>query len=201
MSRIAVVLLSCAAVFAVSACAGHAKKRELELGKIGEWLPGQYDTSAQVDADLNSGAVEVHPAMQINLVPVWARFVGDQVLYVEQADTRSGRRIVLQQLYSFEKSSDEKTIIQHVYDFKEPQRWSAGDSDPEIFKSLVPDDLKGNAPCDLVWTLEGDIFKGTAGRKGCPIRKMEFDGLELRIDAVGRPAGDWLRFRRVGAED
>ena len=110
MSRLSAVPLAVVLAFVLAACATQGKRRDLELGKIGEWLPGQYDNTVQVDADLK-GAGEVHAAMEINLVPVWARFIGDQVLYVEQVDTRSGRKVVSQQLYSFEKSSDEKAIV------------------------------------------------------------------------------------------
>lgn len=193
-------LLPVIALTALAACATQGKLREADLGRIADWLPGQYSNAAQVDADLRSAA-DVHPALQINVLPVMAPFIGDLVLYVEQIDTANRQRIVSQQLYLFEKTVDGKGIVQRIFDFKEPQRWASGHLRADIFKSVVKDDLTTSAACDLGWTYAEQQFVGVAGRKGCPIRRMEFDGLDLKIEPAGRPAGDYLRFKRIGAQE
>lgn len=186
--------------FLLAACANQGKVRERELSQMGDWLPGEYDNSDQVDEDLKAAAGAPHPSLEMSIVPVFAPFIGDLVVYAEMTDTGSGRRVVSQKLYRFDKSDDEKLIMQRVYDFKEPQRWTRGLTNPEIFRSLVLDDMTATSACDLRWKQDGENFIGTAGRKGCGIREMSFDGLELKIETSGRAAGDVLRFRRVGAE-
>ncbi len=195
MSRMHFVLAFCAVLVA---CANHGKLRDIELGRIGEWLPGEYDNAAQVDADLQAVAVSRHESLRLNLVPVAAPFLGQSVLFVETLDAGSGR-VVSAQLFRFEKSDDEKAIVQRTFDFKEPRRWAGGIARPDIFKSLLPDDVTATPACDLAWAFDGEWFTGAAGRKGCPIRRMEFDGLELKIEQAGRPAEDFFLFRRTGA--
>lgn len=186
---------------ALMACANQSKIRDRELSQMGDWLPGQYDNSAQVDEDLQQGVEKIHPALEMNVVPVFAPFIGDLVVYAEMVDTKISRRVVSQKLYRFDKSNDEKFVAQRVFDFKEPARWTRGTTHPEIFRSLVLDDMTATSACDLKWREEGEKFIGTAGRKGCGIREMSFDGLELNIEQSGRAAGDVLRFRRVGVEE
>jgi hypothetical protein len=200
MFRMHFILVFVAAVVAtLAACASQGKLRDVELGRIGDWLPGEYDNAAQVEADLLAAADPVHESLRMNLVPVSAPFLGKSVLYVEMLDAGSGR-VLSAQLYRFEKSADDKGIVQRTFDFKEPQRWAGGLGRADIFKSLLPDDVTATTACDLAWIFDGEWFTGVAGRKGCPIRRMEFDGLELKIEQAGRAAGDLYLFRRTGAE-
>jgi len=181
------------------ACANHGKLRDIELARIGEWLPGEYDNSAQVHEDLAAGKSGQSPSLRLNIVPLSAPFIGRTVLFVQTIDATDGR-VLSQQLFRFEKSADEKSIVQRTFEFKEPRRWSGGAAQTEIFASLMGEDVTATPACDLVWTFDGEWFTGVAGRKGCPVRSLEFDGLELKIDQAGRPAGDVIRYRRVGAD-
>jgi hypothetical protein len=185
----------------LAACASKGKEREIELEKVAEWLPGDYDNTGQVEEDLKA-LTDVHPSTVVKVVPVWARFVGDRALYVERIETRNGMRsIASRHLYSFEKSTDEKTLVQTTFEFKDPDRWAGAATRPDIFKSLLMDDVTATTACNLLWTFDGKLFTGIAGRKGCTIRRMEFDGLWLRMELSGTPAGDMLRLKRTGAEE
>ncbi len=185
---------------ALAACANQGRVRERELTRIGDWLPGQYNNTAQVDEELQKAVANPHPPVEVTILPILAPFIGEMVLFVQTIDTSGRRHIVSEQLYRFDKTPDGKGIVQRVFDFKEPQRWTRGGERPDIFKSLVADDITATPACDLGWVMEKDTFKGTAGRKGCGIRRMSFDGVELNIEQAGRPAGDVLQLRRIGAE-
>jgi hypothetical protein len=53
------------------------------------------------------------------------------------------------------------------YDFKEPQRWASGHDRPDIFKSVVPDDLSSASGCELKWDFVDDNFTGHSSAANC----------------------------------
>ena len=150
-----------------SGCGGNKALREEELARIADWLPGTYDNRAQVDDDLKRNVVDVHAPIELTIVAVASPIIGRDVYYVQQNDAMNPRRVVEQQLYSFEKSADDKAIAQTIYTFKEPERWVRGHDRPDIFKSLVPDDLSAASGCELKWEFKEDRFTGHSSAVSC----------------------------------
>jgi hypothetical protein len=150
-----------------SGCGGNAALREEELARIADWLPGTYDNRAQVDDDLKRNIVDVHAPIELNIVAADSPIVGHDVYYVQQNDAMNPRRVLSQQLYSFEKSADDKAIAHTIYTFKEPERWVHGHDRPDIFKSLVPDDLSAATGCELKWEFKEERFTGHSSAVSC----------------------------------
>ncbi|HKE43715.1 MAG TPA: chromophore lyase CpcT/CpeT [Steroidobacteraceae bacterium] len=165
MNKSAILLIS-ASVLA-GGCTTNASLREADLGRIAEWLPGSYDNRAQVDADLAKNVMDVHAPIALDIVSVSAVIMGKDVYYVQQTDAMNPRRMISQQLYSFEATSDNKSIAQTIYNFKEPERWASGHDRPDIFKSVVPDDLSSTSGCELKWDFVDGHFTGHSSAASC----------------------------------
>lgn len=165
MNRAAVLLIG-TAVLACS-CANNKALREADLGRIAEWLPGAYDNRAQVDSDLAHNVTDVHAPIALDIVAVEANIIGKQTYYVQQSDAMNPQHVLSQQLYSFEKTSDDQAIAQTIYNFKEPDRWVRGHDRPDIFKSIVPDDLSSTSGCELKWEFVDDRFNGHSSAASC----------------------------------
>lgn len=150
-----------------SGCGGDKALREEELARIADWLPGTYDNRAQVDDDLKRNVVDVHAPIELTIVAVAAPIIGRDIYYVQQNDAMNPRRVLEQQLYSFEKSADDKAIAQTIYTFKEPDRWVRGHDRPDIFKSLVTDDLSAASGCELKWEFKDERFTAQSSAVSC----------------------------------
>ena len=135
--------------------------------RIADWLPGTYDNRAQVDDDLKRNIVDVHAPIELNIVPAASPIIGTDIYYVQQNDAMNPRRVLSQQLYSFEKSADDKAIAHTIYTFKEPERWVRGHDQPDIFKSLVRDDLSAATGCELKWEFKQERFTGHSSAVSC----------------------------------
>ncbi|HZF26363.1 MAG TPA: chromophore lyase CpcT/CpeT [Steroidobacteraceae bacterium] len=165
MNKVALLLIG-AAVLACG-CANNEKLREADLARLAEWLPGAYDNRAQVDSDLAKSVMDVHAPIALDVVAVSAQIIGEELYYVQQSDATNPRRVISQQLYSFEKTSDNKAIAHTIYNFKEPDRWASGHDRPDIFKSLVPDDLSSTSGCELKWEFAENRFTASSSAASC----------------------------------
>jgi hypothetical protein len=183
-------LLLTAVCLLAGGCTTNDTLRQADLDRIAEWLPGTYDNRAQVEADLAKNVADVHAPIQLDIVSVSAVIIGKDTYFVQRSDAMNPRRVLSAQLYSFEKTSDNKAIAQTIYDFKEADRWSSGHDRPDIFKSVVPDDLSSTSGCELKWDFVDGHF--TAHSSGASCRgvgaggrrtevKIELTATELRL--------------------
>jgi hypothetical protein len=142
--RIVVTPILIAAALAVSAA--QPKKEEVMLGQLVAMLGGSYDNIAQ------SRASSDHPALKLMVVPVDAPGVGEHVFYVQEMAADDARRVLAQRLYVLDLVPKREQAIMTQLDFKEPSRWRDGHMKRELFRALVPEDLRIRAGCELMWS-------------------------------------------------
>jgi hypothetical protein len=155
------------------ACTTEKKLREEDLSRLRSWYPGVYSNLAQVEADMANGIADVREPVTMLIVPVAAMATGDTVFYVEQADAMNPRRVLSQRLHRFEKGPENLTLVQTILTLKQPERWLGGAQQPDLFKSIRPDDVQAGPGCALSWTYAQAKFVAT-----CP----------LATNATGEPA-------------
>jgi hypothetical protein len=176
----------CAALVSLAACTAEKKLREAELASIEHWLPGVYDNAIQIQDD----SVATHEPTDLVIVRVSSMMIGKVVFYEQQFATGNPRRVLQQRLHRFEVSEDGKQITHSMLSLREPARWTTGYQRPEIFKSLMPDDVTpGN--CPLEWKKEEGKFIGTnsgpcrantsSGRPALLQTRLELTELELTV--------------------
>jgi hypothetical protein len=152
----------------LEACAQQPKREEVMLGELVETLAGSYDNIAQ------SRASSDHPALRMMIVPVQAPGVGDHVFYVQEMAADDARRVLAQRLYVLNGVPGREQAILTQLDFSEPLRWRDGHLKRDLFRSLLMQDLRVRAGCDLLLTRKvpekgagkaqaGGGFVGTTG--------------------------------------
>ena len=147
-------------IAAVCAAAGSAKEEQF-LSQLTATLPGSYDNLAQSRVD---GAD--HPPLRLMIVPVQAPLVGDHVYYVQEMAADDLRRVLSQRLYVINSVPKKQQAVLTQLDFKEPLRWRDGYRTPELFRSLLTEDLRARPGCDMLWERDGKNFKASVG-SGC----------------------------------
>lgn len=206
-----VLLVSCVvAAIALSGCERLDKLRKQDLERLRSWYPGEYSNVAQVEADMANGVADVREPVTIVIVPVAALAMGETVFYVQQSDAMNPQRILSQRLHRFEKGPEDVNILQTILTLKQPERWLGGDQQPDLFKSIRPDDVLAGPGCALAWTFENDKFTAICPvaptATAAPAAHVELTPTELKLatlsfngkprDVPSRSSDPMYRFER-----
>jgi CpeT/CpcT family protein DUF1001 len=216
------LLLSAAVVSSLFACAARrqTKEQELNLVQMMRWLPGTYSNVAQHEADVKAGKPP-HEALAIAIVPIDSPIMGPHAFYLQEMAADDPRRVMLQQVLSFELT-DQGKIKESVATLVEPRRWRDGHLNPELFTAMVVEDLVPLSGCDLFWTRSSEGFVGADEPLRChtashtseaaartqflaELRSTEFWLAEQSYDASGglmrgRADDPMYRFRKGSSE-
>lgn len=152
------------AAMGLAGCASQDKLRQAELATLAAALPGTYDNAAQAREDVASGAAAPHAGLRLMITEIYAPVVGARVFHVRETSLDDPRRLVMQRIWTLSLSPD-KRLTQGVMALAEPERWRTGD--PELFRSLLPQDLRPLAGCELYWTATAAGFSGQNQHASC----------------------------------
>jgi CpeT/CpcT family (DUF1001) len=140
-------------------------KPEEELQELMQWFPGHYDNTAQVQADIHQNVQPPHDALAIDIVAIDAPMVGDHVFYLQETAADDPRRVTSQRVIAF--GVVKKDIVQTVWTLAEPRRWRDGQRNPDLFKSMMTQDVNSTKGCSLRWKRDGAKFVGADEPKTC----------------------------------
>ena len=211
-------LLALAATgLAVAGCVDKEDVHHEELLELIVSLAGQYDNAAQVQADVKNGVHPAHDALALRIIPIDAPVMGKHAFYVQESAADDPRRVMVQRIWSFDYSA--KGIVQTVATLTEPMRWRNIESDPDVVRSMMANDISTQHGCDLKWSKSGGKFIGLNDPKHCRSSsratgnvfiqtRIELDSSELAIGEIatdvagqkvqGRADDAYYRFRRQG---
>jgi hypothetical protein len=160
VSRLAAGLLLCA-LAALGGCATKADLRQSELTDLSLVLPGLYNNPKQVLLILN----------------VFSPLLKGNILYVRESDAADSRRVYSERIWSLDVSGSGH-IVATLYAFDQPERWRDGAENPELFRSLLQQDLRPLPGCDLIWEKSPRGYSATSASPRCPQSwKLEGDQL------------------------
>jgi hypothetical protein len=175
--------------FALTGCAAHQgnKRNEVLLEDMQKRLPGRYDNAAQARSDTQAGVREPHESLNLLIAPANAALVGKIAYYVRETASDDPRRVLSQRIWVLGHAEDLHTKVQlveqHIYLFKEPQRWVHVGDDPELLQSLLPEDLQQLPGCELIWFRRDEVYEAHRKVENCsPAAKSEGLLLEQRIE-------------------
>jgi len=175
LGRPAVVTVLGSLIFALSASAGAGEKPEMVLQELAQMLPGHYENTAQVQAEVAHGSQAPHEALALDIVPIEAIMIGDNVFYVQESVAGDPNRILGQKIVMF--GVVKKDIVQTDYALAEPHRWRNGQLNPDLFKGLMVQDVRTNKGCSLRWKREDDKLVGANDPKTCHARASGAGGM------------------------
>jgi hypothetical protein len=202
------------AALVLAACGGAQAQRQGELAELGRLLPGVYDNLEQVGgrgADQDTSL----PALRVAIVPIYAPLVGKDIFYLQEMAADDPRRVTAQRILSLEVTVKGE-LLQGLFALAEPNRWRDGHERIDLFKSLLPNDLRLAEGCDVAWRRSGKGFEGSNTPATCRVNRrtsgdivrqesrveLDADGIAFAdtfIDSAGvrEPASPrWYRFRR-----
>lgn len=197
----------------LAACASQPARDEVFMARLVATLPGSYDNLAQ---SRQGGG---HAALRLVIAPVQAPQVADHVYYVQEMAAEDARRVLAQRLFVLHPVEGSERALLVQADFAEASRWRDGHQNRDLFKSLLPEDLRVRTGCDLLIVPAAEGPGYTASGSGtCRIaapgsgetlrveQRLEFDAdglalFEQQRDAAGvlvsgGAADPWYRFAR-----
>jgi CpeT/CpcT family (DUF1001) len=203
---------------ALAGCAGSKEpKPDVELQELIQLLPGHYDNTAQVQSDIAKGVNPPHEALVLDIVPIDAVMIGENVFYVQEGIAGDPRRVLGQKLMVF--GVVKKDVVQTDFALADPHRWRNGQLNPELFKGIMTQDVHSTKGCSLRWKrVEGKLVganepktcHGRAGGAGgiaqieskAELGPEEYATSELAFDkpghlAQGREDDPFYRFRKA----
>ena len=145
--------------------AGAGEKAEEVLQELVQTFPGHYDNTAQVQDEIARGAQPLHEAVVLDIVPIEAIMLGDNVFYVQESIAGDPNRVLGQKIVMF--GVVRKDVVETNFALAEPQRWRNGHLNPDLFKGLMVQDVRTIKGCSLRWkSVEGKLV-GANDPKTC----------------------------------
>jgi len=150
-------------MLAVPAMAADSKKKEAaEFAELLHGLPGDYDNLMQTEDEAGGQ----HAAVALSIKPLDVQTLGRLVMLVRETAANDKRRVLALRIWILERDKEHR-IVQRVYLFKEPQRWTQSSDDLVVFQSLLPDDLQQLAGCELLWFKTPTGFAASTRPNAC----------------------------------
>jgi hypothetical protein len=82
---------------------------------------------------------------ELTIVPVRARMVTDEAVYVERRDGNG----VFGRLLNLEVGADGRKVVQRALTFTQEGQWRNLREQPELFTALLPKDVRPAGTCDI----------------------------------------------------
>jgi len=192
--------LVCGALLALGGCAGGGRNKpdkltEQDMLLMLTLLPGRYDNSAQAEADARNNVHPAHEAVVLVITHVYTPRLGHYVYYAQESAADNPLRILAQRMWSFEFTED-RSILETLYELNEPTRWRDGYLNKDLFTSVQMEDVQPEA-CRLTWKKKGDGFVATHDPKFCPTAGGSEAAPEMELTTGALSAGDY-KFVRKG---
>lgn len=203
----------------VDCAAAKEPKAEVEILELVQMFPGHWDNSAQVQEESARG-VRPHEALVLDIVPIEAIMLGDNVFYVQESVAGDPNRVLGQKVVMFGVVKGK--IVQTDFALNEPHRWRNGQNNPDLFKGIMTQDVRSIKGCSLRWKrAESGNFEGANEAKTCHNRVVgvgvaaiqlkaelgptEYATSEQAVDKSGHPTGapqgdPFYRFRRLSRD-
>jgi hypothetical protein len=179
-------LAHAAVALTLCACMGgnNQKVHEAELTQLLAVFPGNYDNTAQAEADARTGVRPAHEAVALSITHVFAPRLGHYAYYAQESAADDPRRVLSQKMYSFEVDP-KRGIVETTYQLIEPLRWRDGQLNKDLFTSMMTSDVQPEG-CQLLWKKKDAGFVATHDAKVCPdtgnaVPLAEFNGGVLTI--------------------
>ncbi len=141
-------------------------------------LSGRFATDAQGQTDADAGDAS-RVAVQRVVLPVRAGFIGDTVFYVQESVPGDARRVLSQQLWLLEALPGSTLLVTSPIAFNEPLRWRDGARSPELFRSILPQDVKAVVGCEIAWRKVAAGFDGATDPARC---RLSVDGVLVHVE-------------------
>jgi hypothetical protein len=126
--------LAASAGLLVPSGSARAARKPPVLNGVLQWLPGRFESERA----------------ELTIVPVYAPRAGAHVFYLRVGAFEALDEALSQSLLAATPGRRSRCMLQ-AWRLLEPRRWRDGHLSPDLFKSLVPDDLAPGPTVALDW--------------------------------------------------
>src|SRR5882724_11627784 len=183
-ATVATTVATVCTALALGGCASTQEKPDVAIQELVLMFPGHYDNTAQVEADLAHGVQPPHEALALDIVPIEAIMLGENVFYVQESIAGDPKRVLGQKVVMF--GVVKKKIVQTDFALAEPHRWRNGQYNPDLFNGIMTQDVRSIKGCSLGWKrADSGIFEGANEAKTCHNRAVGGSGvapIDLRAE-------------------
>ena len=135
-----------------------AEQASLRADKVYQLLQGHFDSSEQAAEDPN------YFEISLKMCPVDAPWLGERVLYVEQAVSTRLNEPYRQRLYVI--APLDKDVVSRVFELANPEEF-IGLCNTETLKVVAEGDASIKSGCEVYLAEQGEGFLGGTAGKGC----------------------------------
>lgn len=164
----------------LAGCPIPSQRRDVELHELLALYAGNYDTIAQT-RELNAKGDSQHEALLLSIVAVDAPLIGDNVYYVQESVASDPRRVISQELVSLQVAAGEPVLAEAQLTLTEPTRWRDAGTSPQVFRSLIAQDVRVQNGCEITWHKVSGGFDGATDVAHCRTSSRA-TGEALRVD-------------------
>ncbi len=143
-----------------------------DIDSLEKLWSGLHDSSEQVvvsaETGINAWPQSSDRRVRAVVEPVVVPWLGSHVLYYEEFlhdDPDNPRRQMLVQLEPAEPAAH--GVRAHLFTFAKPRAWIHLNLRPNLLTTLGTDDIATSTACDLLFTREGEQFRGTTNGHRC----------------------------------
>jgi hypothetical protein len=108
---------------------------------------------------MSAGQWQSDGGAELTIVPVRARMVTDEAVYVERHDANG----VFARLLNIQLSKDGKKMIQQALTFTQEGQWRNLREQPELFTALLPKDVRPAGTCDIQVSDDANVVTYSCG--------------------------------------
>jgi hypothetical protein len=155
---LAAALAAIGLALAGAGCATDSKLREADLARLAALLPGHFESAGAGQASGGDGRGP-ELAVQLDVVRIYAPFIGEHVFYAQEGVVGDPRRVLSQRLLVL--AIEDGRILQGTLALSDPGRWRNGHRDPDLFKALMYTDVARGAGCGIEWRAADAGFAGS----------------------------------------
>jgi hypothetical protein len=192
-------------LFALAFALAAGSTAGTDVDALQQLWSGIHDTSEQVvvsnDTGINSWPESSERRVRAVVAPVALPWLGSHVLYFEEFlhdDPDNLRRQLLVKLEAAEPPA--KGIRARLFTFARPRAWIHLHLRPSRLTALTSDDIATTSTCDLMFTREGDQFRGgTIGHRCLDVREETSRYVEYQL-LIGQDLY-WYRRRLLRKTD
>jgi hypothetical protein len=114
----------------IAACVNQTEQRKRDIQKYLQTAGGEYHNEA---------------GDTLFMVPVYARMIGGDTMYVERTTKKGTTGFLL----VLEPSGDGEKVVQIAYGFTQQNQWRNLRESPELLSALQPNDVRPIGSCDI----------------------------------------------------
>src|SRR5271163_5046355 len=100
-STLVIGLIVAGACLAGCATVKKNHQRDVDFAQFSRWIPGTYDNTGQVKADVQKGVRHPHDAVELAVIPLESIEVGQDSFYLQESAADDSLRVLSQRVVVF----------------------------------------------------------------------------------------------------